>query len=68
MEPGKHFWRAKRLQYIAGRALQKSNRFPAMSRGAEHHFRRYRRLLLAALAAWQQVPVDAHHPLEEVSA
>lgn len=68
MEPGKHFWRAKRLQYIAGLALNKSQRFPSMSRQAEHHFRRYLKLLLAAVAAWQQVPVDAHHPLEEVAA
>lgn len=68
MEPGKHFWRAKRLQYIAGLALQKSNRYHSMSRQADHHFLRYLKLLLEALAEWQQVPVDAHHPLEEVSA
>lgn len=64
----KNFWRAKRLQYIAGLALNKSQQFPSMSRQAEHHFRRYLKLLLAAVNAWQQVPLDASHPLEEVSA
>lgn len=63
-------WRAKRLQHIAGLALQKSNRHPAMSRQADHHFRRYLKLLVAALAAWKQVPLETggRHPMNETAA
>lgn len=65
-----NFWRAKRLQHLADRALRMSNHCNALSSEADHHFRRYRKLLLATIAAWQEVDVSAHarHPLSRITA
>lgn len=59
------YWRAKRLQHLASRALKTSNRFSSASAAANHHFRRYLKLLLLATEAWRKV--DAH-PIEREAA
>lgn len=70
MNTHQHFWRAKRLQHLASRALRASHRQPAMSRAADHHFCRYRKLLRLAIDAWHDVDVCTHdwHPLSKVAA
>lgn len=54
----KNFQRANRLQHIATRALRNSNRHQPLSRAADHHFRRYLKLLLLTTAAWQKVEIN----------
>lgn len=65
-----NFQLAQRLQHLANRALRASHRHPALSQAAEHHFLRYRKLLKAAIDAWQDVDVSTHerHPLSQVAA
>lgn len=57
-EDDKNFQYANRLQHLATRALRNSNRYPSMSRAADHHFRRYLKLLVLTTAAWQKVEIN----------
>lgn len=51
--PRDNLKRASRLQHLADRALRISQRHQSLSRRADHHFRRYLKLLKATLDAWQ---------------
>lgn len=55
-----NFWRAERLQHLAGKAVNKAHRCEPLSAQARHHYCRYLKLLHHAAAAWRLVDINTH--------
>lgn len=53
-----NFWRAARLQHLAGKAINKAHRCEPLSDKAHHHYCRYFKLLHRAADAWRLVEIE----------